>query len=314
MSRLLRDEITWLFSDAQGVSRTSETCMLADVLQKVPRLAACFSSGSLAALLACNRELRSLVRHSTQKVIVTRLTDINLLRKHDWSKLRMVILDLHSSFRCNLLGLPDRMPAKLGFAPQNDKLRALVHSARLGVELHTPGSANLCVADIIELALPAICVYLGQIIASHFQAFMVSIMPRASYWTSENWARLRNCMDELIDIFQNDVFFAAMLSNFRSDSHILQSQLDVKQIMSLNPNAAQLHPHPNVRTDSGKQAARFQPSHREQRSIQLVCYDFLPMPLMQVGKAFVLFQAASVHLSHGSGPNRYIWLSAIHCE
>ena len=288
--------------------------MLADVMHKVPRLATCFPSASLAALLACNRELRSLVHHSTQKVIITRLTDINLLRKHDWPKLTMVILESRSSLRCNVLSLPAKMQVKLGFAPANDKPKVLVHSARLGVGLHAPGSASLGVADIVELALPATFIPLGQIIASPFQAFMALIMPRASYWTAENWARIRESMDELINTFQNDVLFVAMLSSLRTDSHVLQSQLDVKQITSLNPNAAQLHLHLNVMTDLGKQAARFQPSFRQGSSTQLVNYDFLPKPLMQVGKAFVLFQAASVHLSHGNGPNRYIWLSTTHCE
>ena len=94
-------------------------------------------------------------------------------------------------------------------------------------------------------------------------------------------------MDELIDTFQKGFLFVAMLSNLRTDSHVLQSQLDVQRITSLSPNAAQLHLHLNVMTDLGKQGARFQPSFKEESSTQLVSYEILPTPLTQVGKAFV---------------------------
>ena len=265
--------------------------MLADVLCKVPRLTSCLSSESFAALLACNRALRHAVHHSVRTVSVTSLADLVLLKRHDWSKLTMVIVCFDSSFRSNIFDLSHKWLAKFGFTrvkeKKNDRHRILCSSIRHGIDLDTKGLANLHVADTFDIIVtaffyPAICILLC------LEHFVLPPVP--------NFSSLNNRAEDLADALKYDC--------------VLQSRLGAKQITSLKPNAAQLHVHNTILTDVGQEAPVLRSVQHD--AAQCTLSYGVPMPLVQLGKDFMLCEAEIYFCD--TAQNNYIRLSTVHWE
>ena len=262
--------------------------MLTDILCEVPRLATCLSSDSFAALLACYRELRHAVHHSVRTVSITSLADLLLLKKRDWSKLTMVVVCFDTSFRHNVFDLRHGWLAKFGFAREkdkkNDKPRILYSSIRHGIDLDTRGLAGLHVADTLDIVLtavfhPAICILLCL---THYVLspgpFFSALEPHA---------------EDLVRTLKHEC--------------VLQSRLGAKRITSLKPNSAQMHVHNTILTDIGKEAPVLQSVQHNAAQCSLT-YG-VPMPLVQLGKDFVL-REAEIYFCE-TAQNRYIRLSTV---
>ena len=69
-----------------------ESCILADLFYKVPVLISFLSPESLANVLACNRELRRYMHQLIWKVPMANEKGIQLLSKHNWSQLSVVLM------------------------------------------------------------------------------------------------------------------------------------------------------------------------------------------------------------------------------
>ena len=69
-----------------------ESCILADLLYKVPVLVSFLPPESFAKVLACNRELRHYMHQLIWKVTMANEKGIQLLSKHSWSQLSVVLM------------------------------------------------------------------------------------------------------------------------------------------------------------------------------------------------------------------------------